>query len=35
MSNPNNGGSGSNGYQPAHYNEKYTGEDDNRGVTYK
>lgn len=32
MSNPHNGGSGSNGYQPAHFNEKYTGEDDNRGV---
>ncbi|MBK7094082.1 MAG: M4 family metallopeptidase [Saprospiraceae bacterium] len=32
MSNPHNGGSGTNGYQPAHFNEKYTGEDDNRGV---
>ncbi|MGE5355217.1 MAG: M4 family metallopeptidase [Deltaproteobacteria bacterium] len=32
MSNPHNGGAGSNGYQPAHYDEKYTGEEDNRGV---
>jgi bacillolysin len=32
MSNPHNGGSNSNGYQPAHYTEKYTGTDDNGGV---
>ena len=32
MSNPHNGGSGGNGYQPAHYDEKYTGTEDNAGV---
>ncbi len=32
MSNPHNGGSNSNGYQPAHFSEKYNGTDDNGGV---
>jgi bacillolysin len=34
LSNPHNGGSGlnSNGWQPAHYSERYTGSEDNGGV---
>ncbi|RMG23259.1 MAG: T9SS C-terminal target domain-containing protein [Bacteroidetes bacterium] len=34
MSNPHNGGSSlnDNGYQPAHYNERFTGREDNGGV---